>query len=182
MVNYSDSEIVYALQKNSKEAFEELYSRYFTSLNRYAFHMVMSNESCDITHDIFTKIWENRKDLNKEVNIKSYLYKAVKNSCLNHLKHLGIRDDNKNKMAEALLFADNDWDEEDNELIELMKKTIEKLPLHQKAILKLRTEGYTYKEIADKFQISTKTVDSHIARAYITIRRSLLIIKILIGF
>lgn len=179
-MNYNDEEVVCEIVNGSEKAFCFLYEKYFSSLNRFSFHIVMREESKDIVHDIFSKLWENRKSLPKDINIKSYLYTAIKNRSLDYLKHNGIKDKNQKKLIEALIFIQESWrEEEDERLFDKLMSCVEKLPQQQFKIVKLKIEGKSYQEISDELNISTRTVNSHMMKIYNFIRDNLHFITLL---
>lgn len=171
----TNSEIVAQLKNGSEITFRYLYDKYYYQLNLFAYHIVMCEESHDIVHDIFTKLWEQRNTLNINTNINAYLYTAVRNSSFNYLKHNKILDTNKKKITEAILFVQEGWCEEDEMLMDNLKEIIEKLPPQQRAIIKLRFEGKSYDEIAIELAISQKTINNHIYKAYQFIRAAVFI-------
>lgn len=48
------------------------------------------SDALDIVQNIFIAVWENGKFRDKEELVQAYLYTAVKNRCLNYLKHQKI--------------------------------------------------------------------------------------------
>lgn len=172
----TDLEIIEKLKAGSEHAFRYLYDKYYYQLNIFTYHIVMCEESHDIVHDIFTKLWEKRKSLTIDTNLNSYLYTAARNSAFNFLKHNKILDTNRKKLTEAMLFVSDSWCEEEEMLLKNLSEVINQLPPQQKAIIKLRFEGKSYDEIATELQISLKTINNHIYKAYIFLRATLLIL------
>ena len=151
---------------NCNISFEEIYMIYYNGLYRFAYHYIMNEDAEDIVQDIFTKVYENMDKLLDEDKIKSYLYSATKNSCLNYLRKLKIIDGNKDKLIETIFHYSNEY-LDDGEAVDLeMQSCISKLPEQQKIILKLKIEGRSYKEISEILNISQGTVNTHVNRAY----------------
>lgn len=172
----TDHEIIEKLKAGSEPTFCYLYDKYYYQLNIFTYHIVMCEESHDIVHDIFTKLWEKRRSLTIDTNLNSYLYTAARNSAFNFLKHNKIVDTNRKKLTEAMLFVSDNWCEEEEMLSKNLLEMIDRLPPQQKNIMKLRYEGKSYDEIALQLGISLKTINNHIYKAYIFLRATLLIL------
>lgn len=172
----NDLEIVERLRAGSEPTFRYLYDKYYYQLNLFTYHIVMCEESHDIVHDIFAKLWEKRKSLTIDTNLNSYLYTAARNSAFNFLKHNKILDTNRKKITEAMLFVSDSWCEEEENLLNNLFEVIDQLPPQQKAIMILRFEGKSYDEIAQELGISLKTINNHIYKAYIFLRATILFI------
>lgn len=70
-------------------SFSELYLIYYPKLVRFAKEFVMSEEDAEnITQDVFTDLWEKRESMNHIENMNAYLFRLVRNKCLDYLKHL----------------------------------------------------------------------------------------------
>ena len=75
-----------------EKAFRILYEKYAPALRYFAAKYVEEGEVIDdIVQDVFVCLWEKRVDFKTEETIKAFLYKAVKNSCLNTIRHQGVK-------------------------------------------------------------------------------------------
>ncbi len=130
----------------------------------------------EIVQEVMFRIWVNRNSLNITGSIRSYLIRAVRNSCLNLLKHLDIREDFRVKhegmdrgfssSPEELMMV--------SELEQKVRDAIDNLPLERKRIFILsRYDGLSYSEIAEKLGISIKTVENQMGKALKTLREDL---------
>ncbi len=163
------------IRNGDGKAFDNMFDTYYKGLSVFANKYVKDIDVAeDIVQELFIKIWKNREQLNVNISLKSYLFQSVYNSCLNHLKHLKIRDNYKKHVSR------NDTDElhhdtlVEEELNLRIYNSIESLPEKCKIIFKLsRFEGLKYKEIAEKRNISIKTVKVQIGKALKTLRHDL---------
>ncbi len=176
----TEEEILSLLQEGNEYAYELVFRRYYVSLCGFATRFVKQPETAEeIVQDVFLKLWEKRKLLKINVSLKSYLFRAVYNSCNNHLTRQKI----KNKY---LLFAKESDSYEDwfqnpiltkltyKELDEKINEAIDRLPRACKNIFKMsRIEGLKYTEIASQLDISIKTVETQISRALTRLRKEL---------
>ena len=172
------------LKKNDEKAFEELFRRYFFALLEYAkFYTSNSQIAEDMVHDVFYRIWEIRATMEVHTSIKSYLYRAVHNNCIQHLRHQKvIHNHNKShqaKLEEALILNKLYFETGLSKLFvtdinELVEKSISKLPEKTRNIYILsRKQHKDNLEIAKMYNISEKAVEYHITRALSLLRGEL---------
>lgn len=116
--------------------------------------------------------WEKFENLPDDANHKSYLYTAVRNKSLNF-----IRDRKKHIVLEE---AEDEEPVEENRSLETaeLEKEIEialqSLPEKCREVFELnRQEGLKYAEIAEKLNISIKTVEAQMSKALAIMREHL---------
>lgn len=162
--------------KFDKPAFENIFKSHFVHLCNFANQYVSDMDAArDICQKVFILVWENRENIKPDQNIRSYLFTAVKNRCLNH-----IRD--QKKYRSRILDVDiQDVDiafEEDQlavaDLENKIKRALEALPEKCRQVFEMsRYEDKKYQEIADELQVSKKTVEAHMSRALRSLREDL---------
>jgi len=165
-VENNDFEILSGIKSGDKTTFGLLFDSYYNKLCSYAVSIIHDSDAAeDIVQDIFAEIWVDRKQLNIKSSFSAYLFRSVYNSCLDHLKHLKVKDRHQRDISfqipssftDSLIFT---------ELLEKMESCIEQLPDQCKRIFKLsRFENLKYREIAELLQISENSVDTQIRRA-----------------
>lgn len=161
---------------NNKDTFVELYKHYFNRLvlqsNKFVKDIYVAEE---IVQDVFLKIWGKSEDLAHIKLVKSYLYRAVINSSINFInRQLSIEQHHQKIVSDFTEEQVEELDEE-NELIALLFDEIEKLPPKCREIFKLnRFERLKYREIAQKLNISERTVENHVANALKQLREAML--------
>lgn len=164
------------IKDNDEKAFEKLFHKYYGHLCLFASRILQDEISAEeIVQDFFVKLWEKRKQLSIETSVKSYLYRSIRNLCFNLIEHNNI----KLKHAQSVIsnhknhLADDDGFNE----IDLAKKiedSIQSLPEKRREIFRLsREEGLKYREIAEKLNISIKTVEAQMGLAFKTLREKL---------
>lgn len=129
---------------------------------RFAKSILMSSDEAeDLVQDLMVKFWQIKDDLAGK-NIKSYTMKAVKNECLNRLKHHNV----KQNYAE-LQFYRSEWHQpEVNNLKEHILKFINMLPEKQKAVIHLRdVEEYEVNEISEILEMEENAIRVNLMRA-----------------
>ena len=122
----------------------------------------------DIVQNIFLKLWNDRKTLEIENSLKSYLLKAVRNYCLDELRHRRIIDEH---VAYELKSGSIDIDTTENyilysDLCRQLKNALEQLPPQEREVFEMsRLENIKYQEIANRLNISVRTVEVRISKA-----------------
>lgn len=176
----TEKEIVSLLQKGNAYAYELIFRRYYVSLCGFATRFVEQPEASEeIVQDIFMKLWEKKGSLVIETSLKSYLFRAVYNSCNNYLAHVQIKNRYISLVREAILKNELSSDPvldslTYKELDTKITEAIDTLPTDCKRIFKMsRFDGMKYAEIAGQLQISVKTVETQISRALLKLRREL---------
>jgi len=154
-------------------AYEQMFRSYYERLCNYA-HQLMQDqdEAEEMVQEVFVKIWDKRENLEIKLSLKSYLYKAVYNTCLNRLKQM------KNSKASSVENLQQSITDNGSIMIrELEKnigKAIEKLPEQSRIIFKLsRFEELKYAEIAEHLNLSVKTVENQMGKALRVLRHEL---------
>ncbi|MBN1198039.1 MAG: RNA polymerase sigma-70 factor, partial [Bacteroidales bacterium] len=141
-------------QIRSKGEFELIFNTFYSHLCSYANGFLKDlDASEEIVQEVMLKVWINRENLAITSSIQSYLLRAVRNGCLNLLKHVSIREAYKSFKERE----DTTWQrshEEEMMVTELemkIRQAIEKLPVERRRVFILsRYDGLTYREIANK--------------------------------
>ena len=163
--------------------FKSIYDDYFKKLCIFANSIINDEEEAEeIVQKIILKLWEQRDSYDTIDNLQSYLYRSVKNNCLNIIAHNKIEDKYKSETWFALkameIHATEKTPQEEQEELEKqetnLRNAIELLPERCKEVLSLsKFEGLKNKEIAEELDISVKAVEANITRAFTTLRKIL---------
>lgn len=163
-----------ALKKGDKQAFKTIYDSNIIGLiafiNGYTKNKTQTE---DIVQETFIKLWKVRETLDLNISLKSFLYKTAYNSFI----------DNYRKKQRELTMLDNwmynrsteltieDEDIKGKKIIHMLK-AIEALPPKCKEVFVLsKYEHLKYSQIAKKLNISIKTVEAQMGRAFSLIRK-----------
>src|SRR5665647_947302 len=83
----NESQLVHNLSKGNLLAFNTLYKNYSGRLYRFALGYLKSeDEAEELVQEVFTIIWEKRKDLKEELSFKSFLFTIAFNIIRKHFR------------------------------------------------------------------------------------------------
>ncbi|MEN8156190.1 MAG: RNA polymerase sigma-70 factor [Bacteroidota bacterium] len=163
------------------KAFQEIFHNHYSDLCLYASRFVGGADTAkDIVQDVLVRFWEEKERLRHKNAVKSYLFTAVKNRSLNHLKR-----EKRGAGISELLFSFEpglaDPDEDNafstlsfNNLQRDLEQAIDEMPEQRRIIFRLsRFDQLKTKEIAEKLKISPRTVETQIYRSLKTLREKL---------
>ncbi len=148
-----------------RDAFEAVFRQFFPALMAFA-RKYLSDEggAREVVHVVMINLWEKWDSVDRSDPLKSYLFKAVHNRCLNVLRDKKRFTDELN--AEPLTDSDVQDQMETMELQTRINQGIESLPERCREVFELnRFEGKRYKEIAELLGISVKTVENQMSKA-----------------
>lgn len=150
------------------EEMELLYKKFYVSLYRYAQTFLDDEDDAkDIVGDVFQRIWESWQ--NEKVHIEvssSFLYTAVRNRCLDKLRH-DKASSNYASFVKATESMATDEDVENFEKrIAKLSKAIDSLPAYEQMVLRsVYFQHLSYKETAAQLSMSENMVHKHMVKA-----------------
>lgn len=130
---------------------------------RFAKRFVMSSDEAeDVVQDLMIKFWQKKDELAQFGNLKSYALKAVRNECLNRLKHHEVRQG----FADLQLHRSELYSMDVNNLKEQIIGYINQLPEKQKMVIHLKdVEEYEVSEISEILDMEENAVRVNLMRA-----------------
>ncbi len=160
-------------------AFEIVFKSHYSKLTLYANKFLNDiTVSEEIVSESLTFLWEKRDSIIFSTSVTSYLYKMVRNRSLNYLKHKKIENEYvsyliRNKLLEEL--PDHEIDPyHEKEMVQQIRLAIDSLPDKcRQVFLMSRFEYLKNREIAERLDISQKTVERQITIALEKLRKSL---------
>lgn len=173
----NDHELLCHMKVGEKQAFTEIYNRYWKPLFILASHKLNDfSQAEEVVQDIFLYIWKRREELNINSSLSAYLAVCVKYKVINILAK-------RNQELRYIQYATNNltlpncvtehWVRFE-ELKEQLAKETARLPEKCRLVFQLsREQGLSQKQIAHQLCISEKTVEAHLSKALRTLRSSL---------
>jgi RNA polymerase sigma-70 factor (ECF subfamily) len=175
--NINDSELALRISDGQKSAYQELFERYAPRIYKFSLsYFKNKTDSEELVQEVFLKIWEKREMLDHSKNIKSFIFKLAVNTIYDFIRR-------KNIEVAFIEFTKTNFPVESDDtwqsvIFEDMKQNlqdlVEQLPVQQQKIFHLsKTEGLSNEEIAEKLNLSKRTVENHLYRAISTLKEQL---------
>lgn len=172
-----DEQIALLLNKRDEAAFEQVFKTHYKNLHAYAFTMIKDGDEAEETvQRVFFKLWERSDRLSFSGPLAAYLYRAVHNESLNFLKHQKVKADHQLQVAYRMKNKSEQIQEKmvSKELEKKLREALNELPEQCRTVFQLsRFEEMKYREIADRLDISIKTVEKHMGKAFKLLRAKL---------
>jgi len=172
-----DKKYVETLKSGDYDSFDVLFRKYAERI--YAFTLGLTKQSMiaeEITQIVFIRIWEKREKINEYYSFKSFLFSIAYHEIISWLRK---EKSEKRKIASYVndkdyLSLETEISIEFNNLENLVNGSINSFPEKRRQIYKLsREQGYSNKEIAEKLEISVKTVENQMTSALKTLKDKL---------
>lgn len=153
------------------QVFDDVFRQNYTKLYFHALSFLHDNqEACDTVNDVFEWLWRNFDNYRKSANLLPLLYTLVRNKCVDQLRR---RRSRTNFLDNLPTDFPEQYDYENyEEKIELVRQVILSMPEQTRRVFMLRyAEELPYRQIAERLEISTNTVKTHLAKAMQILRR-----------
>lgn len=166
------------IKEGDLSAFDLLYHTYSQKLYGFAFSMLKNHDDAkEIVQDTFLKIWEKRKMINPLGSLQAFLFSVSYHTAIDLIRKRFKDDQYRTYLQDQFSDYESVTEKEPiyyQELIGMLDKIVSELPEQRKKIYLLsREEGLSHKEIAEKLNISVKTVENQITLALKAIRTQL---------
>lgn len=161
------NETTLLLKSGDEATFDIVFKQHYAALYAFASNFIPINECEDVIQETMMWLWENRYSLDSDKSLKSLLFTIVKNKCLNRISHLQIKQQVHSDLYSKFIeqFEDPDFYTH-TDLLRTLDQTIKNLPKDYREAFEMnRYHDLTYKEIAEKMGVSTKTVAYRIGQA-----------------
>ncbi|PQJ78982.1 RNA polymerase sigma factor [Polaribacter porphyrae] len=174
--SYSDEHfLISSLKNGDAKAYTYLMDMYHHKLCIYATGLARDdNDAEDIVQNVFIKVWKKRHQLKDAFSLQGFLYKSVYNAFIDYYRKQKVMLPFEKTYIDELSSIVKEDPSSLERLITLMKSEIEKLPPKCKQTFLLsKQEGLTNIEIAEHLNVSIKTVEAHITKAFSILRKSI---------
>jgi RNA polymerase sigma-70 factor (ECF subfamily) len=169
------------IRAGDEAAYESLFREYYARLCTHANSILAAPDIAEeIVQDVFVKLWRNRGSWEVRSGVRAYLYAAVRNGALNHIKRRhteerAYQEAARDADARRTLFAPGAAERiETAQIADEVQRAIERLPARCRQVVILRWQHQLkHAEIAETLGISVKGVENHLARGLQALRREL---------
>lgn len=176
-MDFDDNAIlVQCLVNGEEKAYKFLLNKFHRKLHAYALTLVNDHSMAqDIVQNVFLKTWKSRNKLNPEFSIQSFLYKSVYNEFINTYQQNKAMMLLQQKYIESIQNVVETTDDSSIErMLAIINKEIQNLPPKcQQVFILSKKEGLTNIEIAEHLDVSIKTVEAQISKAYKILKEKL---------
>ena len=177
-----DRDLLARIRAGDEAAFEALFASHYEGMCAFAYILIRSRDAAeDIVANVFRNLWRRRRDWQPDGPLRTYLLTATRNEALNMLRSLRRQHGLEERLAReeivpalAAPAAAPDAAVVASEIGSAIERAAESLPPQARAVFELRwVEGLRQREIADRLNLSIKTVEMHMTRALRVIREQL---------
>ncbi len=185
-MNTDEKALIQKLNQGDQMAFELLFYRYRGKVYNFLKNSLPRQADAEgVLHEIFLRIWIARERIDPEQSFSSYIFRIARNLVIDHLRS------HVNRMTpikeEALFTVDSTTDAsriaEEGQLDEWLNENLKKLPEQRRRVFIMsRMEGLSYKQIAEKLDITENTVDTQIRRALVFLREEIKKLRLFLLF
>jgi RNA polymerase sigma-70 factor (ECF subfamily) len=170
--------LIRQFKNGDHHSFKVLYQKYAPKLYGFSRKYLSSDEDAEeIVQEIFLRIWEKKENIDENQSFSSYIFQAAKHRIFNGFR----KKVNEQAYLDFVIYADNassnftDMEVEYQEIKSKAEAVISAMPPKRQEIFRLsREQGLKNKEIAEKLQISIKTVENQMGQALKFLREELI--------
>lgn len=172
------TQYIQGLKSGSYSDFNKLYSIYSDLLYGFVLNLTKSpSDAKDVLQETFLRIWQKRQEISEDMSFKSYLFTIAKNLIIDSLRKQidNVHFDSYIK-NELLQQSENSIEDNINfdDFMERLNAAKGKLTFKQKEVFELNKEkGLSIDQIAEKLDLSEKTVKNQLSLALKIIREEL---------
>lgn len=173
------------IDRQNEMKFQRFFIANFPKVKNFAQMLLKSEaEAEDVAQDVFCKLWLQPEIwLDNDKELDGYIFIMTRNIILNIFKHQQIEQEYQEEAFDkAILYELTDREEILNnvyykELLMIVRLTLEKMPKRRRLIFELsRFRGLSHKEIAEKLDVSIRTIEHQIYLALIELKKILLVL------
>ena len=164
------------------DEFKALFLPLHARLYRTAYALLWNAQDAeDIVQDVFFKLWRKRETLEIEGSVKVYLLRAARNGCLDCIRHskvVNVHQENAVKDSVPEVYDTDDYimySDLKGHLGAILRQMDAKAA---EAFRMNRFDHLKYKEIAEKLNVSERTVEVRIGNALKAIRTGISALKL----
>lgn len=153
------------------DAFKSVFDEYYRPLKNFLYYKLADKDLAeDMTQEVFIRAWNKRETINPET-VKSYLYKIANNLAINHFSSGKIRYELKLQDHDSTVSESPHYVMEKDEFAQRLNRAMENLPETQRVVFLMnRIDDLTYREIAERLEISVKAVEKRMQAALESLR------------
>jgi RNA polymerase sigma factor (sigma-70 family) len=171
----SDCDLVEAVRDGDDSAFEELYRRYHDRIAAYVRRMVRDPARAeDLAQDAFFSALRRMRATDSEIAFKPWIFEIARNATIDHWRRasraeeVSVEDDQLRPSDRGRLIGSAGPHSAlvDKERFDHLRGAFDELSdVHTRMLVMRELEGLSYREIAEKLDLSRSSVESALFRA-----------------
>lgn len=174
----AEAQLLARLRAGDERALEAVFRAHYAAMCAVVRRIVFAPDVAEeLVQDVFFKLWSKREQLAEIDALKTYLYRAARNTALNYLRRQKLEhayEERELAKGEPMGNEGGSDSASTNEVERAVRAAIQRLPERCREIfLMSRDGGLTYGQIARELGISIKTVETQMGRALKSLRVSL---------
>jgi RNA polymerase sigma-70 factor (family 1) len=162
----------HAIYRMTLDQFKTIFDDYYHPLKNFLYYKLGDIDLAeDITQEVFIRVWDKRDEVLQET-VRSYLYKIANNLAINHFKSAKKRFEFKLERGHDRPAGESpDFTMEKDEFATRLNHAIANLSESQRVVFLMnRMDDLTYREIAERLEISVKAVEKRMQGALESLR------------
>jgi RNA polymerase sigma-19 factor, ECF subfamily len=173
-----DRELLSRLRAGDERALEQVFRSHYAGMCAFVRRIVHAPDVAEeLVQDVFFKLWSKREQLVEIDALRTYLFRAARNTALNHLRRRKLErgwEEREAARGEPAATESTDDGAASDEVQRAVESAIGRLPPRCREVFLLSREGgLTYGQIAESLEISIKTVETQMGRALKSLRHAL---------
>lgn len=176
MNNSELNQLIQNMMAGDRESFNAVFRRFYTPMVRYGIRFVGDVDvATEIVQDLFVRLWTGREKININTSFESYLMRSVRNASISYINKVRSHEDVHQQLALEDIDNNDPSEELQSKNLEITySQILASMPEKRREVfLASRFEGLKYAEIAEKLNISVKTVEAHMVAAIKQLREGL---------
>ena len=173
---YSDEQLLTAIRNDDAQAFSEFVRRYWKKAYHITYSKVRSQPVTEeIVQDLFTTLWDKRATLSIG-NVYAFIFTCVRNKSINYIESQLVRKKYWDYYKAFIPQQEESTrrEVEFNELMQAVETCVETLPEKSRSVFRLsRLEGMPNREIAERLNLSEKSIEYHLTKSLKVMRLAL---------
>jgi len=177
--SYEEKELLLRIANGEETAFQLLFKQYYPSLVLYAERFGLNREDAeDAAMSVLGKLWQAREKLTEIRYLPAFLYKSMRNGCIDLLKAKKRAEQTEKIYGEQEPPGEESYALREGiraEVLRRISEDIKALPEKYKIVFELTYySGMNSRQIAEKLGLSVTNVTSRRSRALQLLKKELL--------
>ena len=174
---YTDEALFLLVKEGHKEAFEDIYRRFWQELLDAAYRRVkVQDTAMELVQSLLVDLYLKRETISLNTSLRSYLHTSLKNRVLNTIRSQLVRNTYQQQVLNGGSFHQPDAAStlQLKELQRHIDESCASMPEKCREVFYLsRREHLSYQHIARQLDISVNTVEKHMVKALKILRSHL---------